>query len=77
VTAYEVWLSPLIASFYRQLQETEHHHPTSVFGLKTATGTLRKHLYEVHCDTWVRDCDKRGIEITAKEAQPAIMAYRQ
>ena len=46
------------------------------FGLKTATGMLRRHLFNSHLDAWVEGCDKLGIVITAEDAQSSIIEYR-
>jgi hypothetical protein len=46
------------------------------YGLKTGTGTLRKHLFEHHADDWISACDTQKIPITAKEAQPILADYR-
>ena len=46
------------------------------FGLKTATGVLRCHLFNSHLDAWVEGCDKLGIAITAEDAQSSVTEYR-
>lgn len=38
---------------------------------------MRKHLYERHADEWISGCDRLGIPITAKDAQPAVEKFRQ
>ena len=48
----------------------------STFSLKTATGVLRRHLYEHHTDSWIEGCDKLRIPITAKDAQRVVSEYR-
>jgi hypothetical protein len=47
------------------------------FSKKTATGPLRKHLFETHLDAWISGCDELSIKILAKEAQPAVEGYRR
>ncbi|KAK7458852.1 hypothetical protein VKT23_009862 [Stygiomarasmius scandens] len=47
----------------------------SHYGPKTSSGTLRKHLYTNHLETWVNSCDALGIEITAEEALPFVKSY--
>ncbi|KAJ2923582.1 hypothetical protein H1R20_g13520, partial [Candolleomyces eurysporus] len=42
------------------------------YNKKSGTGTLRRHLYGNHRDDWVAECDRRGIKITAKEAQKHV-----
>ena len=49
----------------------------STFSLKTATGVLRRHLYDHHADSWIEGCDKLRIPITAKDAQRAVLDYRR
>jgi hypothetical protein len=61
----------------RQAHAVDADHVISAFGSRTATGTLRRHLFEAHVEAWVTACDDRNIEITAQEAQPAIDAYRK
>jgi hypothetical protein len=38
---------------------------------------LRHHLFENHIDLWLTGCANLKIEVTAKEAQPAIEAYQK
>jgi len=55
-----------------ELHETDPSHTLTTFGMKTATGTLRRHLIECHLDAWIDRCDKLGIKIKAKLAIRAI-----
>jgi hypothetical protein len=55
-----------------ELHETDPSHTLTTFGMKTATGTLRRHLIECHLDAWIDRCDKLGIKIKAKMAIRAI-----
>jgi hypothetical protein len=61
----------------RHIHETNPEHRVAQFGMKTATGPLRRHLFENHIDAWVDACDKMGIKIKAKEAQVPVQEYRQ
>jgi hypothetical protein len=48
-----------------------------LYGKKTSTTTLRKHLCsETHIDKWIAECKRLGIQITAKEAVETIAAYQ-
>lgn len=47
------------------------------YGKKTSTSVRRSHLRDAHPDTWIAGCDKLGIDITAKSAQPAVRDYRR
>jgi hypothetical protein len=52
-------------------------HEIAKFSAKTATGPLRRHLYDHHLDEWVSQCDHLHIEITARDAQDAVESYRK
>ncbi|THV04128.1 hypothetical protein K435DRAFT_851123 [Dendrothele bispora CBS 962.96] len=47
------------------------------FKFTTASGQLRKHLYDTHLGPWVDACDHLGYPITAKSALIKANAYRQ
>lgn len=51
------------------------YHVTA-FRKCTATGTIRRHLYENHLPEWVQICDRLRIPITAKLAVPLVEEYR-
>lgn len=53
------------------------NYPTTRYSAKTSTHILRRHLSECHTDDWIAACDKLGIDITAKAAQPAVKDYRK
>ncbi|KAK6996199.1 hypothetical protein R3P38DRAFT_2477759, partial [Favolaschia claudopus] len=63
--------------FCQQQHAANSHVKATDFGLKTGTGTLRKHLYDNHLDAWVAGCDRLKIPITAEEAQPFLADYRR
>jgi hypothetical protein len=60
-----------------ELHETDPSHTITTFGMKTATGTLRRHLIECHLDAWIDRCNKLGIKIKAKLAIRAIDEHQQ
>lgn len=66
-----------ISIVYRKRHANDKDYQPTQFGSKTATGPLRRHLFLHHVDEWVSSCDKLGIQITAKEAQDALEAYRK
>ena len=48
-----------------------------LYSKTTLTTTLRKHLCsEAHIDRWIAECERLGIQITAKEAVETIAAYQ-
>ena len=65
----------LIYPYRRECAAGKKFRPVK-YGLKTGTGTLRKHLFENHANDWISACDAQKIPITAKEAQPALAEYR-
>ncbi|KAJ8457523.1 hypothetical protein ONZ45_g18279 [Pleurotus djamor] len=46
------------------------------FSLSTASGGLRRHLYTIHLDEWVKSCDAAGIKIANVEALSHITELR-
>lgn len=53
-------------------------HRVTTFRKSTATGSIRRHLYENHLADWVHVCDGLKIPITAKLAVPGplVEEYR-
>ena len=48
-----------------------------IYGKRTSTTTLRKHLCsQDHIDRWIAECKRLNIQITAKEAVETIAAYQ-
>jgi hypothetical protein len=60
----------------RELNTADATHPIAKFGLRTATGTLRKHLQSLHLAAWVQECDVMGITIKTNAAQLAAEGLR-
>jgi hypothetical protein len=61
---------------FRQEKKSKPMHKVAVFSNKTATSTIRKHLYENHLTAWVKMCDQLKILITAQGAMHAVTKYR-
>lgn len=61
---------------HRHIHSTDLSHKLTKFGINTATGPLRRHLYENHTELWLSDCERFGIEIKAKEVLSFIQEFR-
>jgi hypothetical protein len=61
----------------RNINANDRSYPITKFGIRTATGPIRRHLYDNHLSEWVSGCDRLGIKITAKEALDIVNAFRQ
>jgi hypothetical protein len=61
----------------RTIHAMNPNHKIAKFSIKTATGSLRRHLMEDHIDVWVSRCDKSGVNIKTKSAQAALNEYRK
>jgi hypothetical protein len=59
------------------MHSADPEEPRSQFSTSTSTGTLRQHLLKFHLDEWVQECDKHGVQITAKDARDAVQSYRR
>jgi hypothetical protein len=61
----------------RQIHATDLSHRVAKFGPNTATGPLRRHLYENHTEAWIADCERLKIKIKSKEAVEYIRGFRE
>jgi hypothetical protein len=56
----------------RTQNESDSKHTITTFSANTTTGTLCRHLTDLHLQLWVQGCEKLGIEIKAKSARQVI-----
>jgi hypothetical protein len=73
------WCCVLEIFFYivcRHRQTGNIHVKVKGFAMSTGTSVKRQHLVDCHINTWISNCDRLKIPITAKAAQDAVRDYR-
>jgi hypothetical protein len=55
----------------RTQRATNPHHVITQYGIRTSTGTYRKHLVTYHLEEWVAACKKRNVVIKTDVAKSA------
>jgi len=68
---------PNINSVTRELNKSDPQHDESTFSIKTATGTLRRHLIDCHFLEWDSACEKQGIQMNSKAGKAAKARFQQ
>ena len=64
-----------IEKFYRALQKDNGAVKVHSYRGSTASGPLRSHLLNHHCQEWVTECQALGIPLRGKEGEEAMARF--